>query len=142
MGSWFIDYTHNHCFIILMRMLHSNGDVTFGAEGPQNLDLCSVLMDFEQGRIFIMPHLLWHRASGFLVPSEGPPHLVDKQRIPGPSLTQILTEQIGDNHGNVKLGWGQSQTTFCKKSSDLQDIGLDTGTWYQYCTKDLFQNYL
>jgi hypothetical protein len=31
---------------------------------------------FEQGGIFIVPHLLWHRTSVFPVLSEGPPHLV------------------------------------------------------------------
>ena len=45
-------------------------------EGLQNLGLCSALMAFEQGGIFIVPHLLWHGASVFPVSSEGPPHLV------------------------------------------------------------------
>jgi hypothetical protein len=31
---------------------------------------------FEQGGIFIVPHLLWHGASVFPVSSEGPPHSV------------------------------------------------------------------
>jgi hypothetical protein len=34
-----------------------------------------VLMAFEQGGIFIVPHLLWHGASVFLVSSEGPLNL-------------------------------------------------------------------
>jgi hypothetical protein len=34
------------------------GDVTIAGEGLQNLDLCSALMAFEQGGIFIVPHLL------------------------------------------------------------------------------------
>jgi hypothetical protein len=33
-------------------------------------------MAFEQGGIFIVPHLLWHRASVFPFSSEGPPHSV------------------------------------------------------------------
>jgi hypothetical protein len=45
-------------------------------EGLQNLSLCSALRAFEQGGIFIVPHLLWHGASIFPVSSEGPPHLV------------------------------------------------------------------
>jgi hypothetical protein len=45
-------------------------------EGLQNLGLCSALRAFEQGGIFIVPHLLWHGASVFPVSSEGPPHLV------------------------------------------------------------------
>jgi hypothetical protein len=36
-----------------------------------------VLRAFEQGGIFIVPHLLWHGTSVFPVSSEGPPHLVD-----------------------------------------------------------------
>jgi hypothetical protein len=35
-----------------------NGDVTIAGEGLQNLGLCSALMAFEQGGIFIVPHLL------------------------------------------------------------------------------------
>jgi hypothetical protein len=34
------------------------GDVTITGEGPQNLGLCSALRAFEQGGIFIVPHLL------------------------------------------------------------------------------------
>jgi hypothetical protein len=33
-------------------------DVTFAGEGLQNLGLCSALRAFEQGGIFIVPHLL------------------------------------------------------------------------------------
>jgi hypothetical protein len=34
------------------------GDVTIAGEGMQNLGLRSALRTFEQGRIFIVPHLL------------------------------------------------------------------------------------
>jgi hypothetical protein len=34
------------------------GDVTIAGEGLRNLGLCSALTAFEQGGIFIMPHLL------------------------------------------------------------------------------------
>jgi hypothetical protein len=34
------------------------GDVTIAGEGLQNLGLCSALRAFEQGGIFIVPHLL------------------------------------------------------------------------------------
>jgi hypothetical protein len=34
------------------------GDVIIAGEGQQNLGLCSALRAFEQGGIFIMPHLL------------------------------------------------------------------------------------
>jgi hypothetical protein len=36
----------------------SYGDVTIAFEGLKNLDLYSALKVFEQGRIFIVPHLL------------------------------------------------------------------------------------
>jgi hypothetical protein len=38
------------------RIFHLHGDVT--GEGLQNLGLCSALRAFEQGGIFIVPHLL------------------------------------------------------------------------------------
>jgi hypothetical protein len=34
------------------------GDVTIAGEGLQKLGLCSALRAFEQGGIFIVPHLL------------------------------------------------------------------------------------
>jgi hypothetical protein len=40
------------------RILHLYGDVTIAGEGLQNLGLCSALRAFEQGGIFIVPHLL------------------------------------------------------------------------------------
>ena len=45
-------------------------------EGLQNLSLCSVLRAFEQGGVFIVSHLLWHRTSVFPVSSERPPQSV------------------------------------------------------------------
>jgi hypothetical protein len=58
------------------RIFHLYGDVTIAGEGLQKLGLCSALRAFEQGGIFIVPHLLWHGTSVFPVSSEGPPHLV------------------------------------------------------------------
>ena len=40
------------------RIFHLYGDVTITGEGLQNLGLCSALSAFEQGGIFIVPHLL------------------------------------------------------------------------------------
>jgi hypothetical protein len=37
---------------------HLYGDVTISGEGLQNLSQCSALRAFEQGGIFIVPHLL------------------------------------------------------------------------------------
>jgi hypothetical protein len=40
------------------RIFHSNEDFTIAGEELPNLGLCSALKAFEQGRIFIVPHLL------------------------------------------------------------------------------------
>jgi hypothetical protein len=40
------------------RIFHLYGDATIAGEELQNLGLCSALRAFEQGGIFIMPHLL------------------------------------------------------------------------------------
>jgi hypothetical protein len=71
-----IDWLIIDGFTSRSRIFHLYGDVTIAGEGLQNLGLCSALRAFEQGVIFIMPHLLWHGTSVFLVSSEGPPHLV------------------------------------------------------------------
>jgi hypothetical protein len=42
----------------LSRFFHLYGDITIAGEGLQNLGLCSTLRAFEQGGIFIVPHLL------------------------------------------------------------------------------------
>jgi hypothetical protein len=64
------------CFTSRSRIFHLYGDVTIAGEGLHNLGLCSALRAFEQGGIFIVPHLLWHGASVFPVSSEEPPNLV------------------------------------------------------------------
>jgi hypothetical protein len=43
-----------YCFTSRSRIFHFYGDVTIIGEGLQ----CSALRAFEQGRIFIVPHLL------------------------------------------------------------------------------------
>jgi hypothetical protein len=45
-------------FMSRSRIFHSYGDVTITGEELQNLGLCSALRAFEQGGIFIVPHLL------------------------------------------------------------------------------------
>jgi hypothetical protein len=47
-----------YCFTSRSRIFPLYGDVTIAGEGLQNLGLCSVLKAFEQGAIFIVPHLL------------------------------------------------------------------------------------
>jgi hypothetical protein len=70
--DWLIDYYFTSC----SRIFHLYGDVTIACEELQNLGLCSALKAFEQGGIFIVPHLLWHGTSVFPVSSKEPPHLV------------------------------------------------------------------
>jgi hypothetical protein len=70
--DWLIIY----CFTSRSRIFHLYGDVTIADEGLQNLGLCSALRPFEQGGIFIVPHLLWHGTSVFPVSSEGQPQSV------------------------------------------------------------------
>jgi hypothetical protein len=71
-----IDWLIIYCFMSCSRIFHLYGDVTIAGEGLQNLGLCSALKAFEQGGIFIVPHLLWHGTSVFPVSSEGPSHSV------------------------------------------------------------------
>jgi hypothetical protein len=40
------------------RIFHLYKDITIAGEGLHNLGLCSALRAFEQGGIFIVPHLL------------------------------------------------------------------------------------
>ena len=47
-----------YSFTSRSRIFHLFGDVTIAGEGLQNLGLCSALRAFEQGGIFIVPHLL------------------------------------------------------------------------------------
>jgi hypothetical protein len=63
-------------YVPLKNISLKYGDAIITGEGLQNLGLCSALKAFEQGGIFIVPHLLRHRASIFLVSSEGQPHSV------------------------------------------------------------------
>jgi hypothetical protein len=70
--TWLIIYG----FTSRSRIFHLHGDVTIIGEGLQNLGLFSALRAYEQGGIFIVPHLLWHGASVFPVSSEGPLHSV------------------------------------------------------------------
>jgi hypothetical protein len=50
-----IDYLR---FYVSLKNFHLYGDVTIASEGLQNLGLCSAFGAFEQGGIFIVPHLL------------------------------------------------------------------------------------
>jgi hypothetical protein len=47
-----------YSFTYRSRIFHLYGDITIVGEGLQNLGICSALWAFEQGGIFIVPHLL------------------------------------------------------------------------------------
>jgi hypothetical protein len=59
-----------NCSLISI-IFHSYGGVTITGERLQNLGLCSVRRASKQGGIFILPHLLQNRVSGFPVSFEG-----------------------------------------------------------------------
>jgi hypothetical protein len=45
-------------FYVPLKNFHLYGDITITGEGLQKFGLCSALRAFEQGGIFIVPHLL------------------------------------------------------------------------------------
>jgi hypothetical protein len=59
-GAVVLDIIIIYCFTSLSRIyhLHVYKDVTISGEELQNLGLCLALNAFEQGGIFIVPHLL------------------------------------------------------------------------------------
>ena len=71
-----IDWLIICCFTSRSRIFHLYGDATITGEGLQNLDLCSALRAFEQGGIFIVPHLLWHGPRSFRSHTKDRPHSV------------------------------------------------------------------
>jgi hypothetical protein len=67
---WEVGWLITYDFMSLSRIFHLYREVTIASEGLQNLGLCSALRAFEQGGIFIVPHLLWHGTSVFRVSSK------------------------------------------------------------------------
>jgi hypothetical protein len=99
-----IDWLIIYGFTSRSRIFHLYGDVTIAGEGLQNLGLCSALRAFEQGGIFIVPHLLWHGTSVSPVSSEGPPPfsrlLRHTRRCGGSILTRIPTGSLNKEYIN------------------------------------------
>jgi hypothetical protein len=56
--DWLIEYSRS-------RIFHLYGEITITGEGVQNLGLCSALRAFEQGGVFIVPHLHWDTGPRF-----------------------------------------------------------------------------
>jgi hypothetical protein len=61
-ANWLIDYS---LLYVPRKNFSLIGRRQITGEGLQNLGLCSALRAFEQGGIFIVPHLLWHGDSVF-----------------------------------------------------------------------------
>jgi hypothetical protein len=101
-----IDWLIIYGFTSRSRIFHLYGDVTIAGEGLQNLGLCSAFRAFEQGGIFIVPHLLWHGTSVFPVSSEGLPHLVASYDTRG----MWRTYSNPDPHGGQLF---QASYTYC-----------------------------
>jgi hypothetical protein len=89
---WMIDWLIIYGFTSLSRIFHLYGDVTIAGEGLPNLGLCSALRVFEQGGIFIVPHLLDLGFSGLIRRTAPFSCLLRNTRGCGGSiLTRILT---------------------------------------------------
>ena len=71
--SWLIDWLYI-VYLPAQTFFTLHKDVTFAGEGLQKLGLFSALMVFEQGGVFIVPSLLWHGASVFVVSPEESPY--------------------------------------------------------------------
>jgi hypothetical protein len=54
--TWLVGWLF-YCFTSRSKHFHVYGDVTIIGKGLQNLGLCSALSPFEQGGMFIVPHL-------------------------------------------------------------------------------------
>jgi hypothetical protein len=80
------------------RIFHLYGDVTITGEGLKIFGLCSTLRAFEQGKIFIVPHLLWQGTSVFPVSSKGPPYSVTFYDTQGGVEDSILIRILTGPH--------------------------------------------
>jgi hypothetical protein len=85
---WIQDWLIIYRSMSQSRIFLLYGEVTIAGKGLQNLGLCSALRAIEQGGIFIVPHLLWHRASVFPVS-----HPKDRP-IQSPLMTQNVEDLL------------------------------------------------
>jgi hypothetical protein len=83
---WFFVFVF-YCFTSRSRIFH-----LLSVKWLQNFGVCSALRAFEHGGIFIVPHLLWHRATVFPVSSEGLPHSVASYDTQGDVENLFLPE--------------------------------------------------
>jgi hypothetical protein len=66
MHDWMIDYLRFYVALKIFLLIWRHHHCRWRAK---NLGLCSAIRAFEQGEIFIVPHLLWHGTSVFPVSS-------------------------------------------------------------------------
>jgi hypothetical protein len=122
-SDWLIIYG----FTSNSRIFHLYGHVTIAGEGLQNLGLCSELKAFEQGGIFIVPHLLWHGScfSGLIQRTTPINRILRHRRGCGGSiLTRILTGMLSSDDRFFFSAWRHihtpdSQKFFYKRESEL-----------------------
>jgi hypothetical protein len=132
--DWLINYLG---FTSRFRIFHVYGDVTIAGEGLKNLGLSSALRAFEQGGIFIVPHLLWHGASVFPASSEGLPHLVasyDTRGCGGSILPRILS---GSRTSSEYHDWGcrhSAKSALLEKLPFIWGHHLPFQLWYRFLT--------
>ena len=83
-------YTHGMmfvcCFTSYARIFPSYRDVIMANEGLQNLGLRTARVFFEQGGIFIVPHLLWYMTTGNCFIHGSPSYFISKG---GPCMKQV-----------------------------------------------------
>jgi hypothetical protein len=95
--DWLIDYLPFYVPLKNISLIWGHHHCWW-CQGLQNLGLCSAPRAFEQGGIFIVPHLLWHGTSVFPVSSEGPPNSVASYDTHGdvgrPILNRILNDYV------------------------------------------------
>jgi hypothetical protein len=105
------------CFMSCSRIFHLYGYVNISGEGLQNLGLCSALRAFEQGGIFIVPHLLWHRTfvvSGLIRRTDPFSCLLRHTRACNrPILTHILPDSLRSS----SMRYEQCKTTYRQENS-------------------------
>jgi hypothetical protein len=101
MIDWLFTFTSR------LRRFHLYGDVTITGEGLKNLGLCLALRAFEQGGIFIVPHLLCHGASVSPVSSEGPSHSIASYDMQGDAEDLFLPGPY------LIFSWEKSGLNFC-----------------------------
>jgi hypothetical protein len=118
-GPLFIPITSSHDWLIIYsftsrsRIFHLYGDVTIAGEGLRNLGLCTALRTFEEGGIFIVPHMLWHVTSVFPVLSEGPPHSVASYDTHG-DVEDLF--QPGYSRGTSSQNWTNGRCESWKRN--------------------------